>query len=55
MPMIGHYSQLVWGKTTHIGCGIIKYKSFGSYIIEFACNYRPGGNTSGESVCPTFQ
>ncbi|KAK0080209.1 hypothetical protein PV325_000293, partial [Microctonus aethiopoides] len=40
----GHYTQLVWADTTHVGCGMVQYKNSGFYMTLFACNYSPGGN-----------
>lgn len=48
----GHYTQVVWGKSTEIGCGVAQcnnmvaspYKS-GTIVV---CNYTPGGNYVGE-------
>lgn len=39
---IGHYTQMVWRGTTHVGCG--KAVCANGYVI-FVCNYNPSGNT----------
>lgn len=53
-PMTGHYTQLVWADTTHVGCGMVQYKNSNFYITLFACNYSPGGNVGDVSVYPTL-
>ena len=44
--LVGHYTQLVWGPTSRIGCGKIvhrpKSSKWGSQI--FVCDYGIGGN-----------
>lgn len=42
--MIGHYTQLVWAKSTKIGCGIVKYKELFFNKKYLVCNYGPAGN-----------
>lgn len=46
----GHYTQVVWGNTTRVGCGVaycpsIEGLSWGGQI--FTCQYQPGGNYGG--------
>lgn len=46
---IGHYTQLVWGTTKEIGCGMVYYKTHRrgidyNYSITHVCNYGPTGN-----------
>ncbi|XP_043288311.1 venom allergen 5-like [Venturia canescens] len=50
----GHYSQLVWAKTTHLGCGAIRYNPDGRYnTLYLVCNYGPSGNWQGQPVYET--
>ena len=47
----GHFTQLVWAKTTHVGCGYIKFKdASGSHATQIACNYGPAGNFEGQLI-----
>lgn len=46
---IGHYTQLVWGTTKEIGCGIVYYETerhgiHYTHSITYVCNYGPAGN-----------
>jgi len=43
----GHYTQVVWRDSTHIGCAIVTCSGlrFSSSIL---CDYAPGGNISGQ-------
>lgn len=40
----GHYSQMIWGKTTTVGCAVVEIN--GKCIV--VCNYDPAGNMMGE-------
>lgn len=42
----GHYTQVIWAKTTEIGCAIVTCPNGG---IIGVCNYNPAGNMVGES------
>lgn len=43
----GHYTQVMWAKSTKLGCGLSKCAGlkFGNAIV---CNYSPGGNNGGK-------
>lgn len=43
-----HYTQIVWRKTTEIGCGITR-KGLGDWKTLMVCNYNPGGNLPGKA------
>jgi uncharacterized protein YkwD len=42
----GHYTQLVWGTTTKVGCGISTCAGL-QYSHSIVCDYAPSGNTGG--------
>jgi pathogenesis-related protein 1 len=39
----GHYTQMVWRQTTHVGCG----QAICRNTLIVACNYDPAGNVLG--------
>ena len=45
----GHYTQVVWRDSTHIGCARVTCNSGAIFII---CNYYPPGNIVGERPYP---
>ncbi|OWF45998.1 peptidase inhibitor 16-like [Mizuhopecten yessoensis] len=50
--MCGHYTQVVWHDSTHVGCGVkvcptLQNSSFKKATL-IVCNYGPGGNFQGE-------
>ncbi|NP_001155154.1 antigen 5-like protein 1 precursor [Nasonia vitripennis] len=47
---MGHYTQLVWAKSTYLGCGAAKYEKDGYNIFYLVCNYGPAGNWIREPV-----
>lgn len=55
-PTIGHYTQLVWGNTYLVGCGIASFKDSTyyqktyPYKMLYVCNYGPSGNFLGQPV-----
>ena len=53
----GHFTQLVWAETTHVGCGYIKFKDSANPSFPYAtwvtCNYGPAGNFDGEPLYKT--
>jgi len=44
--VVGHYTQVVWDTTTHVGCGRSKCPQ-SEWSVIIVCNYWPGGNWSG--------
>ena len=51
---IRHYTQLIWGATTRIGCGYISYIDLknpnAKYMQTLVCNYAAGGNVLASKV-----
>lgn len=43
---VGHYTQMIWKRTTELGCGLA---TGGGYDF-LVCRYAPQGNFMGESV-----
>ncbi len=43
----GHYTQIVWRKTTEVGCGINRNASV-EWKVLLVCNYNPAGNVGGK-------
>ena len=44
---VGHYTQMVWGDTKQVGCGISNSNDGWVYLV---CQYYPAGNMRGDSV-----
>ncbi|CEJ80022.1 hypothetical protein VHEMI00229 [[Torrubiella] hemipterigena] len=42
----GHFTQMVWKKSTHLGCGVKKCSNTNTYVV---CQYDPKGNIMGGS------
>ena len=42
---VGHYTQLIWHNTTHVGCAL----ATGGGNDVLVCRYSPAGNWDGES------
>ncbi|KAL3310125.1 hypothetical protein Ciccas_011312 [Cichlidogyrus casuarinus] len=51
----GHYTQLVWADSTHVGCAVADCSNYPSfpYGYSIVCNYGPAGNVLGEK--PYFE
>nr|2VZN_A Chain A, VENOM ALLERGEN 3 [Solenopsis invicta]2VZN_B Chain B, VENOM ALLERGEN 3 [Solenopsis invicta] len=48
---VGHYTQIVWAKTTKIGCGRIMFKEPDNWTKHYlVCNYGPAGNVLGAPI-----
>jgi len=43
----GHYTQVVWRASIHIGCAIVDCPSL-TYHDSLLCDYSPGGNITGQ-------
>jgi len=51
---IGHFTQLIWAKTTRVGCGWIRFKSkMGTRVMDattIICDFGPAGNMGGVPI-----
>ncbi|KAK8263483.1 hypothetical protein V6Z11_D12G045400 [Gossypium hirsutum] len=45
MWVCGHYTQVVWRNSVHLGCAKVKCNNGGTFIV---CNYSPRGNIVGQ-------
>ncbi|XP_043287006.1 venom allergen 5-like [Venturia canescens] len=49
-----NYTQMVWGSTTRVGCGIVRFITDENLKqTYFVCNYAPRGNIVGQPVYKT--
>jgi hypothetical protein len=45
----GHFTQVIWLKTTHLGCGVAtNCTSIDGYSVLVVCRYTPAGNVIGD-------
>ena len=53
LEKVGHYTQMVWSRTTRIGAGkaVIKAGPMKGWTV-IVCNYDPRGNVRGEKPYP---
>ena len=45
----GHYTQIVWRKSTQLGCGVASCKNGGFTTDIWICNFAPAGNYVGQA------
>ncbi|XP_066581726.1 venom allergen 3-like [Prorops nasuta] len=51
---VGHYTQIVWAKTTRVGCGLVEYISLDDWWnVYLVCNYGPSGNYYDQPIYQT--
>ncbi|CAD5220444.1 unnamed protein product [Bursaphelenchus okinawaensis] len=50
MSLSSNFTQLLWARTTLIGCGINDCRKNGKDVTIFLCNYFPAGNVLNEQV-----
>ena len=43
-PAVGHYTELIWRDTTHVGCAV----AIRGDRAVLACRYSPPGNIDGQ-------
>jgi len=49
-PATGHYSQMMWAKTSKIGCGVTAFRSGRFNTRLYVCNYGQTGNILRQQV-----
>jgi len=47
---VGHFTQVIWGATTHVGCGWVHFKKGDWWTTYMNCNYGPTGNALGKAI-----
>jgi len=50
-PRVGHFTQMLWADTTHVGCGIARCAGRNNAEM-LVCRYSPPGNRIGGYVVP---
>merc|ERR1711994_711881 len=48
---VGHFTQMAWAETSHIGCGMIEFKDGKWNKAHMVCEYWKAGNMMGDPVC----
>ncbi len=43
---VGHYTQMIWARTTEVGCGLVRGDG-SDYLV---CRYSPPGNVMGARI-----
>lgn len=48
----GHFTQIVWAKTSEVGCGYVAHSNpnMGGNAKYYVCNYGEGGNFAGNPL-----
>lgn len=50
---VGHFTQVMWAKSTHVGCALAECPDQAQRTFLSVCNYGPGGNVMGQYPFPS--